>query len=80
MTCEHWKRCGDCHSPGLVTGLRKVEEDLRARVVELEAAIHGALRSRDRREPVDFEALEAALSPSSPSGTATNSNTKGKDE
>lgn len=37
MTCEHWKRCGDCHSPALVEGLRKVEDELRAEIATLRA-------------------------------------------
>jgi hypothetical protein len=37
MSCEHWKQCGDCHSPGLVTGLRTIENELRARAEAAEA-------------------------------------------
>lgn len=39
MACEHWKRCGDCHSPALVAGLREVEESLRRDVERLTKAL-----------------------------------------
>lgn len=70
MNCEHWKNCGDCHSPALVSQLRALEntqreraEKAEARVVELGAAIHDTIVALAMRRGPDkhLESIRVTL-------------------